>query len=81
MRRRFNAFFWGTYQLLQSQTNTYFCMGDITTLNNTSVIVNCDCSLAVEVAWSVQHDSSLLEETIHVCRPDAWSITQTAKTV
>lgn len=56
-------------------------MGDITTLNNTSVIVNCDCSLAVEVAWSVQHDSSLLEETIHVCRPDAWSITQTAKTV
>ena len=67
LRRSYNTLCWETYQLLESQT-LIFCMGDIETLNNTSVIVNCDCSKVVEVAWSVEHDSSLLEKTINVCR-------------
>ena len=56
------------YKVKQTLKHLFF-MGDSNTLNNTSVIDNYDWTLAAEVAWNVQHDSScnysLLKETIN----------------
>ena len=69
IEKKIQCFILSNLSITTKSNKHLFFVGDSNTLNNTSVIDNCDWTLAAEVAWNVQHDLScnysLLKETIN----------------